>query len=177
MKTVTSSESCSRCRGCCRFEKDDKYATVFARPELDRVREKLGSIPKVKEFRGSGNVFQVQLVRSQNGENGDYVCPFLEEGRHSCSIYEIRPLDCRIWPFMITRSRDGKRVDLVCLEKRDCPSYEKISPQEFELHKRKMLGTIRSAEMIGFMRKFPELIWDYEPYSFLVSEIKELKKC
>jgi Fe-S-cluster containining protein len=175
MKSATSSESCSRCRGCCRFEKEDAYATILARPELDKIREKLGSIPKVKEFKGSGKVFQVQLIKSAKGDC--YICPFLDEEKSSCRIYELRPLECRIWPFMLARSRDGKSVNLVCLEKRDCPSYEKVSPQEFEGHKRPVLRMVKSGEIIGFIRKFPELIWDHEPYSFFVEEIKELKKC
>jgi Fe-S-cluster containining protein len=174
MESVTSSESCSRCRGCCTFGKDDEYATVFAKPELDRIRERFGSVPEMRDFRNSGRVFQVRLVKSQNG---NYVCPFLEEEKHSCRVYELRPFDCMIWPFMLARSRDGKRVELVCLDKRECPSYGKISPQEFEGHRRKMLGLIRSREVIEFVRKYPELIWDYEKYSFLVDEIKELKKC
>ncbi len=49
-------------------------------------------------------------------KTGGAPCPFLARNR-SCSVYENRPTDCRIWPVGFIRSDDGSlsaRLDAAC---------------------------------------------------------------
>ena len=40
-------------------------------------------------------------LRERKSLKGDYDCIFLKEvdGRRTCTVYEVRPLQCRTWPF------------------------------------------------------------------------------
>ena len=172
MESLTNSNACMKCRGCCRFSQQDLgMSTIISKEEL----EKLGStkLPAMRPHRGSKDVFQMEMMMSGNG---GFVCPFLDEGTHKCGIYDSIPLDCRLWPFMIMRSKDGMKVNLVCAERWLCPSLEKISAQEFEGHKRQIMKMIRDEGIIARVANSPGLIWDYDQDAFIVEEIPELKK-
>ncbi|HRK29772.1 MAG TPA: YkgJ family cysteine cluster protein [Tepidisphaeraceae bacterium] len=40
-------------------------------------------------------------LKERKSLKGEYDCVFLEEmnGRRACTVYEVRPLQCRTWPF------------------------------------------------------------------------------
>jgi Fe-S-cluster containining protein len=175
MECITSSRACLKCRGCCGVVKKDLYfSALFTKAEVDGLKNTGMNLPVFSKYKGSERVLQVQNVRSKIGDY--YACPFLDENSHYCSIYTSQPLDCRLWPFMFARSRDGKTVNLVCAEKRMCPCLEKISPAEFEGHKRQIMGMIRDEGIIETVKKCPELILNHEPDTFVVAEMPELKK-
>jgi Fe-S-cluster containining protein len=173
MESLTDLIGCIKCKGCCKFSRQDlDMATIISRDELESMGG-LKELPRMSPHKGSTDVFQLEMILSKNG---DFLCPFLDEGSHKCNVYDSLPLDCRLWPFLIMRSKDGKRVNLVCAEKRLCPSLAKISPAEFEGHKRQIMKRIREEGIIGQVARSPGLIWDYDPDTFLVAEIPELKK-
>jgi len=70
-------------------------------------------------------LFQRRRVFSRRGKyyiiKGD-VCPFLKES--TCSIHDVRPLNCRIFPLVLTHQGKDAEWDL----SPDCPGYKKVSP-------------------------------------------------
>ncbi|MBN1586159.1 MAG: YkgJ family cysteine cluster protein, partial [Candidatus Omnitrophica bacterium] len=75
---------CLDCRACCRFQEPH---SDWAPPEYTPQKD-----PAAKP-----------------GE-ACYACPQLDRPSHHCKVYEQRPLDCRLYPFMILRQ--GEEVSL-----------------------------------------------------------------
>ncbi len=167
---ITKSEDCNNCRGCCKFEKGDEYfAPLFTRVEINKLKSvKDKSI--FKSYKSSGNVFQIELVNSNN-EKDVMVCPFLDEKTHLCGIYELRPFDCKFWPFVLTKSKDGNSTTLSCFDKDLCPSLESLKDEHFEEQKNKVIELINSEEYKKLVQEHPGLVWDYEKDTFLVKEL------
>jgi len=87
--------TCVGCGNCCTGEPG--YVWV-SRHEIRRIAEFLGRpdgwLPK-DQLRRIG--FKYSLTEKANGD-----CIFLQskdDGKRICSIYSVRPLQCRIWPF------------------------------------------------------------------------------
>lgn len=78
---------CLTCANCCK-----NYSPRFKTPDIKRIANYL----KMKE----GSFIETYL---RLDEDGDFVvkktpCPFLQ-GNNACSIYEVRPGDCRRFPY------------------------------------------------------------------------------
>jgi len=83
--------SCIKCGRCCKVNGD--YAYVYVTPkEASAIMEAL-DIPR-KEFMKS---YCSKLDGSLILRFRDDACPFYENG--VCSIYSVRPVQCRAWPF------------------------------------------------------------------------------
>jgi Fe-S-cluster containining protein len=83
--------SCTRCGTCCKVNGD--YAFVYVTSEEAEAIMEFLNIPR-KEFMKSycSRLEGSMIIKFQND-----VCPFLEND--SCSIYKVRPVQCRAWPF------------------------------------------------------------------------------
>jgi len=170
MKTITKSEDCLKCKECCKFEKDDLYfSPIFTSKEVEEVRKRFGDVECFVEYKGSKNVFQIRMLKS---EKGGYVCPLLDEDTHLCKIYDIRPFDCKLWPFMLARVKGKKGIYVVCFDKCLCMGLENISPEEFETYKGYITNLLKSKEYKKLIKDYPQLVWDYYPDIFEVAEIK-----
>lgn len=87
--------SCTQCGNCCTGPPGYVWVT---REEIRRIAEFLQRddawLPK-SMLRRVG--FKYSLTEKANGD-----CVFLQptgEGKRGCSIYPVRPLQCRTWPF------------------------------------------------------------------------------
>ena len=100
LKKILSQDTCGKCRICCGFTKEDVWEIplVYAENRKD-VENKLGVelIPRGNEY-----VFDMKF------DNGNIsYCPALCE--HGCSLGELKPFDCAIWPFRVN-SLDNLQV-------------------------------------------------------------------
>lgn len=108
LKQFVPNEICLKCDVCCRFrEKNSVYAPKFL-PE------------ETKQF---GDRFLQNLSPACNGE---FICQFFSPATNTCTIYNQRPLDCRLYPLMITYDKDYENI-ILCLDTK-CP-YIKDSRQ------------------------------------------------
>ena len=165
---INKSEDCDKCRGCCKFEKGDEYfSPIFTIEEINKIRKSIKNIPKFNKHKNSKNVFQIELVKSKK-ENLS-VCPFLDEDTHLCNIYELRPFDCKLWPFVLTKTKDGKSITLSCFDKDLCPPFEKSKDKHFEEHKKEVIKLIKSKT--NLIRTHPELVWENEEDTFFVAKV------
>lgn len=98
--------TCTQCGNCCSGEPG--YVWVN-RTEIKRISEFLGRddgwLPG-KILRRVG--FKHSLTERRNGD-----CVFLltENGKRICSIYSVRPLQCRTWPFWSINLKSRKNWD------------------------------------------------------------------
>ncbi len=115
MKQIVHHEQCRRCRECCRFRANrEDFAPIFTDQEVEAigaVRERDGKpMPTFAPFRSTTNILQIRLKPAEYDDPVyPFVCPFLDEENYQCSIYDVRPFDCRIWPFIVVKVRDNRR--------------------------------------------------------------------
>ena len=85
---------CVQCGGCCGGAPGYVWLT---REELAKIAEYLQLNPRMFTRRYVRRVgFKLSLI-----ERADYDCIFLRriDGKATCEIYPVRPLQCRTWPF------------------------------------------------------------------------------
>lgn len=85
---------CTKCGNCCSGDPGYVWAT---KEEIGRISEFLG---RTDGWLGKEHLRRVGLHYSLT-ERPDGDCIFLkrEKGKATCSIYPVRPLQCRTWPF------------------------------------------------------------------------------
>ncbi len=98
---AVTSQECLACRGCCRFHApDDAWS-----PRL--TAEDAALLLKAQPDGGwQGGGGRLALKACQSG----HACPFLEEGSGKCGVYDDRPFECRLYPFLLSREDTGFRV-------------------------------------------------------------------
>lgn len=113
--------ACFRCDVCCRFPEADSFLRpYFTRSEIsDAVEHGIPELFFPDKF-GS----QVGLVKNPIGEG--YLCPAFDSKSGRCGIYDVRPLDCRLYPMALMWDLSGREVllgwDSKCPFMRDAPS-------------------------------------------------------
>ncbi len=146
---------CQKCRGCCKFKKDEEYfAPLFTLDEMKRI-----NADKKMFKRKSERVFQIKLVKSKFDEN-ILVCPFLDENTHLCKIYANRPFDCKFWPFIFMKTND--KIQLGCFKKDYCEITKRMSDEDFEKHLSSVFEWIKVNKVFDLIKNHPELIWEKE---------------
>ena len=63
---------------------------------------------EVREYYGKKGVKGITLREKENGD-----CVFFEKGR-GCSIYEVRPTQCRTWPFWEGNIKNASAWEKTC---------------------------------------------------------------
>src|SRR6185437_3500765 len=113
--------ACFRCDVCCRFPEADSFLRpYFTSSEIsDAVTH---GVPESCFPNESGS--QVGLVKNPIGEG--YFCPAFDSTSGRCGIYDVRPLDCRLYPLALMWDASGREVllgwDSKCPFMRDAPS-------------------------------------------------------
>ena len=113
--------NCIRCGSCCKVNGD--YAFVYVTPEeSDTIMEFL-DIPR-KEFMKSycSRLEGSMIIKFQNN-----ICPFLEND--TCSIYKVRPVQCRAWPFWSFNLHTPDQWNLAAVR---CPGINRGKFYSFE---------------------------------------------
>jgi Fe-S-cluster containining protein len=164
---------CQACRGCCKFEADDRYfATLFTDKDIAALKACDRHRDFFAPYRGSSNVFQINLVPSVVGLD-IFVCPYLDEAVHLCSIYDIRPFDCRFWPFIFMHDVAKKKVLWACFEKRICDITKAQTDCQFDQQVKESFSAWSKKHVAErFLLEYPELVWDYEPATFIIKEMQ-----
>lgn len=113
--------ACVRCDVCCRFPEADSFLRpYFTGQEIaDAVAH---GVPDSFFSDTSGS--QVDLV--QNPMDEGYLCPAFDSQSGRCGIYDVRPLDCQLYPLALMWDALGREVllgwDSKCPFMRDAPS-------------------------------------------------------
>lgn len=93
---ILSADSCGKCRVCCGFTRDDIWEIPLICAENRAAAEKRLGVKLVP--RGGEFVFDMQF-----GGEISY-CPALSE--NGCSLGELKPFDCAVWPFRVNSLGD-----------------------------------------------------------------------
>lgn len=160
-KFVDSSFCLERCRCCCKFsEPESPWSPCFLKEELAALNEK-GVVPPLLEK--SKKIRLKALSEKEDsslpGHIGQiYVCPFLDAQNSRCAIYSGRPLECRIYPFLINRRADKVflSVDLGCPFVKD-----KTESEEFKKHLLYLYKFFNAPKQVKLLKSNPQVIQSY----------------
>lgn len=116
--------TCTQCGNCCSGDPGYVWAT---KEEIRRISEFLGRTDgwlEKKHLRRVG--LSYSLTEKPDGD-----CIFLEraKGKATCSIYPVRPLQCRTWPFWPDNLRSAKSWQEVADSK--CPGINTGRPYTY----------------------------------------------
>ena len=116
--------TCTQCGNCCTGGEGFVW---FHLDELRAMSQFVGVPPEVfltRYARREGDGWSLREVE----RGGQYDCVFLKEdpktGRRGCSIYPVRPTQCRTWPFWPDNLR-SRRAYAAAAKRTPCPGMLK----------------------------------------------------
>jgi len=152
------SHVCLSCDGCCRFKEENSRW----RPKV-AADEGLAEHIFAREAMDAGG-----RIRTTRCKDGSFQCRFFAADGNICTIYAYRPLECRLYPFIL-RERD-KKVFLAA--HRNCPYVEETrSKESFDNYVEYLKGFFRQKDVAAFLRKNRNLVDTYADYN---DELEEL---
>jgi Fe-S-cluster containining protein len=161
IKQFVPQEFCLKCRGCCRFkEANSVWSPCLLDEEIQELLDKPG-IP------AASIAIDRRIQPIANPQGIDFICPFLETLDNQCRIYDLRPFECQLYPFLINL-RKGKVLLTVDL---NCPYvYEKINSQEAKEYIVCLTNYLNSRALRSMFKDNPQIIQAYGE----VREVAEL---
>jgi len=161
IKQFVPGEFCIKCKSCCRFKDEiSVWSPCLLEEEIQELLDKKG-IPS------ASITIDRRLHPKANPKGSDFICPFLAVEDNKCVIYEIRPFECQLYPFLINLRR-GKVLLTVDL---NCPYvYEKIDTAEAKEYIAYLTKYLNSPKILKMLKENPQIIQAYEE----VREIAEI---
>ncbi|MFY9402550.1 MAG: YkgJ family cysteine cluster protein [Candidatus Omnitrophota bacterium] len=159
IKQFVPSQACLKCRGCCRFKEEDSvWSPCLLDEEVLNLAGKEG-IPAASLSLGN----RLKLVPEL--ESGGFLCPFLEAKSNKCRIYDIRPFECRLYPFLL--SMRNKKV-LLTIDL-NCPYVkEKINTEELKEYTKYLVEYLNSPKQVKMLQDNPQILTAYEDVLALI---------
>lgn len=116
-----SGEFCLSCLGCCRYSGND---SIWAPNLLAEEQQRLG-------------IEEIGLIAYKN----EYICSFLDSSSNYCQIYESRPLECRIYPFLLNRKDNKLYLSL----HKSCPAIsEQLNTEQIREYQKYLVEYLES---------------------------------
>jgi len=164
IKQVVPRGFCLKCKGCCRFKKiDSAWSPCLLDEEAMDLIDKEG-IPAAALSIDR----RLQLVAIPGKEG--FFCPFLKNEENSCQIYNQRPFECQLYPFLISL-RNKKVLLTVDL---NCPYIkDKLNTPEFKTYTDYLVKYLNSPACLRILKDNPQVLQAYEEVLDLV-ELTEL---
>jgi len=162
MKQVIPQDVCLKCQGCCRFgEQDSAWVPCLLDEEIQSLLDKQGLPPALLS---AGK--KIQPVGSPAGEG--FICAFFDPQANKCKIYDCRPFECQLYPFLI-----NLRVNKVLLTvDLNCPYVkEHLNTKEFQEYSAYLAAFLNQPSQLKLLKGNPQVIQAYEE----VLDIIELK--
>jgi len=161
LRQFVPEEFCLRCQGCCRYkESDSVWVPCLLDEEIQLLMDKRIPPAAISSKR--------RLLAIPDPAGEEYLCPFLNTPDNKCKIYEFRPFECQLYPFLINL-RAKKVILTVDL---NCPyAKENLKSGEFKEYAEYLSAFLNLPRQIKLLKDNPQIIQAYEE----VSDIVELK--
>jgi uncharacterized protein len=141
--------TCTQCGNCCTGEPG--YVWI-SRTEIKRLAEHLKLTTRQVIEQYCRKIDGKYSLREHRNQRGEYDCIFLKEEklamrpngqtvvhtRRTCTVYPVRPLQCRTWPFWTENLRSRERWER---SGRRCPGID-VGTRSFT---REQIETLRDA--------------------------------
>ena len=151
-------EYCLKCKGCCRFKEElSVWRPCLLEEEIQEFLDK--DIPPAAISKEK----KLMALSAPSGEG--FVCPFLSPEDNKCKIYEFRPFECQLYPFLINL-RHKKVILTVDL---NCPYVtEQIKSPAFKEYAEYLADFLNSPRQIKMLKDNPQLLVAYEEVADIV---------
>lgn len=152
IKQFIPQEFCLNCKGCCRFkEMDSVWRPCLLDEEIQEFLDK--DIPPA-----SISIERKLMLIPDPKQENSYICPFLDVEENRCKIYEFRPFECQLYPFLISL-RNNKIFLTVDL---NCPYVkEVIHKKEFKEYTEYLSTFLNTPTCKRMLKDNPHLIQAY----------------
>lgn len=153
IKQFVPQEVCLKCQGCCRFrEENSVWSPCLLEEEIESLIDR-ADIPAASLRMDK----RLQLVKNPGADG--FRCPFLGREDNKCKIYDFRPFECQIYPFLIS-VRNKKVLLTVDL---NCPYIqEKLNTPEFREYLDYLTNFLNSPKQLKLLKENPQIIQAYE---------------
>jgi Fe-S-cluster containining protein len=97
-----------------------------------------------------------------------YLCPFLNHADNKCKVYDVRPFECQLYPFLL--SMRNKKVNLTV--DLNCPyAAGTIDTKEFKAYAEYLTSYLNSPAQVELLKENPHILQAYED-ALDVAELK-----
>jgi len=153
IRQFVPSQVCLKCSGCCRFkDADSVWSPCLLEEEIISLIDKEG-IPAASLSMDR----KLCLVPDEGKEC--FLCPFFNPGENKCQIYNMRPFECQLYPFLLCL-RNKKVLLTVDL---NCPYIkEKINTAEFKEYAAYLTEYLNSSKQLLMLKENPQILAAYE---------------
>ncbi len=147
--------ACVRCDVCCRFPEADSFLRpYFTDQEIADALTHGVADSSFPDKSGS----QVNLVESPIGEG--YLCPAFDSTSGRCGIYDVRPLDCQLYPLALMWDASGEEVLLGWDTK--CPFMREEPSSMIRAYADHVANTLGSDALVEKIVAHPRLIGRFQ---------------
>lgn len=160
IEQIISQDYCLKCKGCCRFAQvDSVWAPALTKDEAaELLKNHISALLITDNYR----------VKTASAPGLEVpICSFLNPEDNKCKVYSFRPLECRLYPFLINRSADKVylAVDL------NCPfAQREYKGFRFEEYTGYLASILNAEQVINLLKNNPQLIQTYQD----VTNLKKL---
>lgn len=164
---VVPSSACFQCDVCCRFPEADSFLRPYFTEQEMQVAVAYGlPVGSFPDRTGS----QINLVENPLGEG--YLCPAFDAASGRCGIYEVRPLDCRLYPLALMWNAAHDEVVLGWDAK--CPFMHEAVPAEILSHADRVADQLMTGTMTDMIVGNPRLIGRFQDDVVIVKRLPNL---
>lgn len=162
IKQLVPNDICLKCRQCCRFSAmDSVWLPCLLEEEMQDLLDK-------KDLPAVSISLKRKIQPLPNPQGDGFICPFLDAQDNKCKIYNTRPFECQLYPFLI--SIRGKKVILTV--DLNCPFVkDNLRTKEFKEYAEYLAQFFNSAAQLKILKNNPQIIQAYEE----VLDIMELE--
>lgn len=159
--------TCFRCEVCCRFPEADSFLRPYFTPQeiTDAVWH---GVPESSFPDKAGS--QVQLVENPNQEG--YLCPAFDATSGRCGIYEVRPLDCRLYPLALMWNASSDQVVLGWDTK--CPFMREESSRTIHAYADHVTSLLVADTFVETIAANPKLIGRFQDDVIVIKPLPQL---
>lgn len=152
---LVPSRVCLSCDVCCRFPEPDSFLRPYF--TADEIRRAVARGVDLTHFPDPHGC-QVNVVPNPVGDG--YLCPAFDPATSHCRIYEMRPLDCQIYPLAVMWNADRSQVVLGWDS--TCPFMRDTVPSDIKTYADRVAGLLEREDTLEVFTKNPRLIGRFQ---------------
>ncbi|MBI3605158.1 MAG: YkgJ family cysteine cluster protein [Nitrospirae bacterium] len=158
---LVPSELCLKCDICCRFPEADTPLAPYFTPAEVKNAVVAGLPPEFFNGERSGRIRLIPFPDEieSPGHQGGCLCPAFDPLTHKCSIYEVRPFDCQIYPFVLMKKNESVAVGIDT----KCPYIQEASNSPaIRKYGEGLIQILESPRIQSMLKKNQELIGPFQ---------------
>ncbi len=143
-------EVCLSCDGCCRFtEPESPWRPKIAQEEIEGKDSSEGIFSK--------DLDRDHYIKTQEHQE-QFRCTFFHASDHICHVYQCRPFECRLYPFLLTQKEGFPAVSVHL----SCPYVqEQLNSDGFKDQVEELKKYFRQSNVLAFIQRNPSLLGEY----------------